>query len=228
MIQDVNLDEWSINSLNNRDGQTENQNNCNEPKLKDVYQVPEMRDESRSRRLENDYHRPRPESPQNNINQDLKWMDKQHEINLENDHLKPNTGASQNSVDLGARPRAPVKPSAEITSTSKRKLSPNESTPTGRQRKLSTTAYNSPILRGAIETVDGSVIQLDQIRAPDFITGIGLLTLRENGNAPGDHHPQTPDGTMVRPNQVIQPEPNTNAPNPLLSTPSLEIQKNLD
>ena len=179
----MNLDEWSTNSLNNRECQTENQNNCNEPKLRDVYQVPEMRGENSLRRLENDYHRPRPESPQNNINQDLKWMDKQHEINLENDHLEPNTGASQNSVALGARPRAPVKPSAEITTTPKRKLSPNESTPTGRQWKLSTTAYNSPILRGAIETVDGSVIQLDQIRAPDFITGIGLLTLRENGNA---------------------------------------------
>ena len=71
---------------------------------------------------------------------------------------------------------------------SKRKLSPIATTPTGRQRKLSTSMYSSPKLRGMLETMADMNInderQHDQNMAPDLIHGIGLLQRREP-NMPG-------------------------------------------
>ena len=111
-------------------------------------------------------------------------------------------GASLNSINESTRPRLPASPRAEAATTPKRKLSPIESTPTGRQRKLSTTAYNSPKLRGAVETAGGNLIHLEQGRAPDLITGIGLLSLRGNIDASPVQQPRTPEKPSSRPEQA--------------------------
>ena len=125
-------------------------------------------------------------------------------------------GASLNSINESTRPRLPASPRAEAATTPKRKLSPIESTPTGRQRKLSTTAYNSPKLRGAVETAGGNLIHLEQGRAPDLITGIGLLSLRGNIDASPVQQPRTPEKPSSRPEQAAdqRPVPGTTNPPP--------------
>ena len=69
--------------------------------------------------------------------------------------------------------------------TPKRKLSPAATTPTGRQRKLTTTMYNSPELRGRWEFSDGSQQDTEGV-APDLISGIGLLIPREISTTDAD------------------------------------------
>ena len=74
--------------------------------------------------------------------------------------------------------------------TPKRKLSPEATTPTGRQRKISTSMLGSPQLRGLLETVadlddcasDSNQNLNNQGQAPDLIRGIGLLQLKTGAN----------------------------------------------
>ena len=119
-----------------------------------------------------------PGIPNDNITPEVGVLVKQQRSDSLTKHIEPHTetmGASLNSINESTRPRLPASPRAEAATTPKRKLSPIESTPTGRQRKLSTTAYNSPKLRGAIETAGGNLIHLEQVRAPDLITGIAAI-----------------------------------------------------
>ena len=64
-------------------------------------------------------------------------------------------------------------------STPKRKLSPDECTPIGRQRKLSTRVFSSPLLRRTLEMNFDENDGLQTRGAPDLISGIGLLIPRQ-------------------------------------------------
>ena len=75
----------------------------------------------------------------------------------------------------------PLATSQTPVRTTKRKLSPVLTTPTGRQRKLSTSSYGSPLLRGVWETMADLNINQEQVQAPDLIEGIGLLQPRQEG-----------------------------------------------
>ena len=97
----------------------------------------------------------------------------------------------------------------DILATPKRKLSPTFSTPTGRQRKLSTTAYNSPVLRARLETVGDQDLHNEVTEAPDLITGIGLLVPREREKLTGEPSQDTSqaDGNSVPQTSPLMPPP---------------------
>ena len=73
-------------------------------------------------------------------------------------------------------------PVRETPQTPKRKFSPEQMTPVGRQRKISTTMASSPELRGRFELIRDLQETVQQPQAPDLIEGIGLLTVREPVN----------------------------------------------
>ena len=63
-------------------------------------------------------------------------------------------------------------------STPKRKLSPDEMTPVGRVRKLTTEMEASPQLRGQLQFHLSPTNPMQRDGAPDLISGIGRLQLR--------------------------------------------------
>ena len=71
-------------------------------------------------------------------------------------------------------------------------------------------------MRGAVETAGGNLIHLEQGRAPDLITGIGLLSLRGNTDAPPVQQPRTTGKTGNRPEQTadLRPVLGTTSPAP--------------
>ena len=222
LVQDINFEDWSTISFSNQAGAREN--NGKETDLMDGYQTPGLRENisRHTQGLPNDNITPG--MPNDNITPEVGVLVKQQRSDSLTKHIEPHTetmGASLNSINESTRPRLPASPRAEAATTPKRKLSPIESTPTGRQRKLSTTAYNSPKLRGAVETAGGNLIHLEQGRAPDLITGIGLLSLRGNNDASGEPHPRTPERPSDRPEQATQQRPLAGTINstPPLSTP---------
>ena len=142
-----------------------------------------------------------PGIPNDNITPEVGVLVKQQRSDSLTKHIEPHTetmGASLNSINESTRPRLTASSRAEAATTPKRKLSPIESTPTGRQRKLSTTAYNSPKLRGAVETAGG------------------LLSLRGNIDASPVQQPRTPEKPSSRPEQAAdqRPVPGTTNPPP--------------
>ena len=114
----------------------------------------------------------------------------------------------RSSMVLGAIPRFNGEPRSQ---TPKRKLSPTATTPTGRQRKLTSSMIGSPELRGRLELMEMEIEDttpalshntvglyqernetfqtpntppseanyLMEMREPDLISGIGLLTPRD-------------------------------------------------